>query len=489
MARPHILWIMTDQHRRDCLGAYGARTVRTPHLDRLAGTAVAFDRFYSTCPLCVPARSSLHTGRYAHSCGGIVNGFTRLGDEASATLNPDEVTVDELLANAGYHLGHVGVSHVKTRPPLRERVPFAAFVSDAEYAAYLKRKGLQPPDETAHQQECPTRFGDEVRPVRFSAPNPGRHPFEPADFLDCFYAREAARFVAEAPPDRPFALFCFLWLPHPPFVIPEPYFSMYSPEDVVLPPNVMAPQTGKPPMHLEHLPGQVGATPDRAGWRKAWAGYLGAVALADACIGTVLDALEARGATDETLIVFHPDHGEMLGAHRYFQKMVCYEEAIHLPLIIRPPGDGAGGRCARLCSHIDIAPTMLDYAGVPVPARMQGESLREEIDVAREPAFPAASEAGAPAAPRRTAVFSEYNGNVVRDLYQRSIVTERYQYIWNMDGVTELYDLADDPYQLRNLSGRRDVADVEADLREQLVVWMRETGDFLNGDIEAADRH
>ncbi|MFQ6099448.1 MAG: sulfatase-like hydrolase/transferase, partial [Armatimonadota bacterium] len=259
MPRPNVLWIMTDQHRRDCVGAYGADTVRTPHLDRLASAGLVFDRFYSTCPL--------HTGRYPHSCGALVNGFGKWGDEASATLGDDEITTDELLAEAGYHLGHVGVSHVKTKPPLRRRVSFARYVSNAEYDAYVSRKGLQPPDMSAHQQECPTRFGDELRPVRFSAPNPGRHPFEPEDYLDSFYAREAARFIADAPHDRPFALFCFLWLPHPPFVVPEPYFSMYSPEDVELPPNVMAPQEGKAPMHLTHLPGQIGAVPDEQGWR------------------------------------------------------------------------------------------------------------------------------------------------------------------------------------------------------------------------------
>ncbi len=470
---PNILWLMADQLRRDCVGVYGSRGVHTPNLDALAAEGVTFDRFYATCPLSAPARSSLHTGRYVHSCGALVNGFSQWGDRAAGSLNVDEVTVDEILASAGYHIGHVGVDHVRTEPPLRHKVPFAKFVSIPEYNAYCARRGLEVPSKDDHQRPCPTRFGDEIREVRFSAPNPGEHPFAPQDYLDMYYAREAARFIAEAPHDQPWALFCFLWLPHPPFVIPEPYLSMYGPDDVDPPPNLMAPQTGKPELHLTHLPGQIGADPSREEWLETWAAYFGCVALLDDCIGMVLQALADKGAADDTLIVFHPDHGEMLGAHRYFQKMVCYEESIRLPLIIRPPRTAdapwqLGSRRRQLCSQIDIAPTLLGYSGIDIPDRMEGRSLTPIID--------------APDAPGPDAVFCEYNGNLVLDetLFQRVVTTERFKYIWNHGHFVELYDLENDPYEMENRAGQPEYEAREQELRARLRQWMQETDDIVS---------
>lgn len=465
----NVVWIMTDQHRRDCVGAYArqdcrAHDLRTPNLDRLADRSVVFDRHYSTCPLCVPARCSLHTGRYAHSCGAIVNGFSPHGDENASTLNADEITVGELLAEAGYHVGHVDINHVRTEPPLPKRGGFDTFISTGDYGRYLKEKGLERPDMSPHQQECPTRFGDEIRPVRFSAPNPGRHPFAPEDFQDFYFAREAARFVREAPADEPYFLMCFLWMPHPPFVIPEPYFSMYSPEDIELPPNVPGTQAGKPRMHLEHLPGQVGANRSLADWRKAWAAYYGCVTLVDECIGMVLEAVEARGDDDQTLIIFHPDHGEMLGAHDYFQKMVCYEEAIHLPMMVSAP-DMQPGRRDCLTSHVDIMPTILTHAGVEQSGRLQGKPLQ-----------PVLSD---PTQQHHDAVFSEYNGNIVPDLYQRCVVSGDHKYIWNRDDIEELYNLREDPYEMHNLAGNDSAQPKRRELRERLAAWMNETGDFL----------
>jgi len=461
---PNIVWIMTDQQRRDCTGAYTDRPVRTPNLDRLADASVVFDNHYSTCPLCVPARSSLHTGRFTHSCGAVINGFSKGGEVDHATLNDGEMTIGERLADAGYHVGHVGIDHVRTLPHLRQKDRFATFLTRTDHRRYVEDKGLQSPDMRPHQHDCPTRFGDEIQSHWFSAPNPGRHPFDPEDFEDFYFAREATRFIEEAPDDNPFFLMCFLWMPHPPFVIPEPYFSMFNPQDIDLPANVAGAQDGKPPMHLEHLPGQVGANHSLDEWRETWAAYYGCVALADDCIGQVLDAVEARTGGDDTLVVFHPDHGEMLGAHSYFQKMVCYEEAIHLPMMVSAPGVEPGRR-SNLTSHVDIAPTIAQYAGLDVPDAMQGRSL-----------MPLLRDADTP---HHNAVFSEYNGNVVRDLYQRCIVSDHYKYIWNMDDFEELYDLASDPLEEHNIAREAQAESIKTDLRDRLACWMDETGDFI----------
>lgn len=461
---PNILWLMTDQHRLDCVGAYGARTVRTPNLDRLAGRSVVFERHYTSCPLCVPARSSLHTGRFPHNCGAIINGFGPHGFREQSRLRPDEVTAPELLSAAGYHVAHVGVDHVRADPPLHERGCFARYVSNPDHRRHAQARGLQFPDMTAHQHPCPTRVGGRLETLRFSAPNSGCHPFPAEDFLDVYFANQAVDALQQAPDDRPFALFCFLWLPHPPFVIPEPYCSMYDPGQIVLPPNVPGDQVGKPSMHLHHLPGQTGAGRSAEEWRATWASYFGCVTLVDECIGRVLSALDARGLADDTLIVFHPDHGEMLGAHQYFQKMVCYEESAHVPLMVAGP-DIAPGRCEALTSHVDILPTFLDYAGAPTPPQVQGSSLRPLLERS--------------ASAVHDAVFVEYNGNAAPDAFQRCVVQGRHKYIHNEGDRDELYDLQTDPWEQRNVAHEPASRELRRELRARLSRWMRDTGDLL----------
>lgn len=463
----NIVWIMTDQHRRDCVGAYSNLPVETPNLDRLAEQSVVFDRHYSTCPLCVPARSSLHTGRYPHSCGAMINGFGKDGDTNPGQLNADEITLPELLANAGYRVGQVGVDHVRAQPPFRETEWMETFISKREHKEYAEAKGLEFPDMTPHRHLCPTRYGDDdIRETYYSAPNPGTHPFEPEDYYDFFLARHAVDFIESGSDDRPYYLGAFFWMPHPPFVIPEPYRSMYSPEDIELPPNVPGTQQGKPDIHLHHLPGQVGADRTEREWKEAWAAYYGCVTLVDEAIGQVLDAVSASADADDTLIIFHPDHGEMLGAHQYFQKMVCYEEAAHLPMMINAPGIDAGRRDC-LTSHVDIAPTVLDFAAVDRPDAMQGSSLMPVLRGEAEDV--------------RDAAFTEYNGNAVVDpyLFQRSMVQEDYKYIWNLAGPNELYNLRQDPYEMENLATDSQYAEVVAAMDERMQSWREETGDMF----------
>jgi choline-sulfatase len=457
---------MTDQHRLDCVGAYSDLPVRTPNLDRLADRSVVFDRHYTTCPLCVPARSSLHTGRYPHSCGAMINGFGSDGDSNPGQLNADEVTFAQMLAGAGYRVGHIGVDHVRARPPIREAEWIDTYISKKEHGQYAEERGLEFPDMTPHRHECPTRFGDDdIRMTYYSAPNPGTHPFDAEDYYDFFLARNAADFIQEAGED-PYFLMAFFWMPHPPFVIPEPYISMYSPDDIELPANIPGTQLGKPDLHGDHLPGQVGAGRTEQEWREAWAAYFGCVTLVDDCIGMVLDAIEAREDGDETLIVFHPDHGEMLGAHEYFQKMVCYEEATHLPMMISAPGLDAGRRDC-LTSHVDIAPTILDFAGADIPARIQGETLMPVLEN--------------PMASIRESAFTEYSGNAVLDpyLFQRSMVRGRFKYIWNLAGDPELYDLQDDPHEMQNLAEDPEYAEVVSDMAADLRQWREDTGDHF----------
>jgi len=467
--KPNLVVIMTDQHRRDCVGAYGDNGPRTPNLDRLAAEGVVFDRFYSACPLCVPTRSALATGLCPHSCGATINAFGTPGEEEKShgVVNKGTVTMHDLLAEAGYRIGHIGIDHVRTIPPLRQRGVFDRYVSNGDHKQHMAERGLEPYDYSSHRHPCPVERDGKTEQVHYSAPNPGVHPYAPEDFLDFFFARHAAEFVRSVDASEPFALFCFLWAPHPPFVIPEPYYSLYSPADIVPPANLMAPLDGKPQMHFGHLPGIIGAVPDREAWLQTWAVYFGMVTMVDECIGMVLDTLRDRGLMDDTLVLFTADHGEQLGCHSLFQKMVCYEESIHLPFIARAPG-AEPGRRAQLAGHVDVMPTLLDYADIDAPAALQGQSLRAVLDD--------------PSAPSRPEVFSEYSGNVQHRWFQRAVVSGQYKYIYNHGDRAELYDLQGDPLEMANLAGRPETASVESELRQRLGNWMERTGDFLRMD-------
>ncbi|MFQ5809626.1 MAG: sulfatase-like hydrolase/transferase, partial [Armatimonadota bacterium] len=447
---------------RDAVGAYGSTGARTPHLDRLADGAVVFDRYYCTSPLCAPARCSIDTGRYAHSHGVLLNS-SLYPDKKFARLHDDEVLLTDLLVQAGYSVGRVGVDHIRADPPLSSRAGLARYSSRGEYGEYLAANGVEQASLREYQYPCTEVCWGRAEEIHYSSPEAGCHPCPPEHFFDTWVAREAVDFLEQTNGDDPFALLCYFWLPHPPMVVPEPYCSMYDPADVEPPPHFMAPLVSKPEMHMRHLPGQLGAYPTREEWLDTWAVYYGMVTMVDECIGMVLDALERRSVDEDTLVIFVPDHGEMLGCHSLYQKMVCYEDSIRLPCIMRAP-DVSAGRRGQLACHVDLLPTVLEYAGIESPPNVHGMSLRPTLQD--------------PDAATQEAVFSEYNGNKDLNYFQRAVITERYKYIENEGDITELYDLQEDPCEIRNLA-LGEPGEVEFDLRQRLRAWQHETGDIL----------
>jgi arylsulfatase A-like enzyme len=456
--RPNIVFVMTDQQRLDSVGAYGSPYGATPNLDRLASSSVVFDRYYAACPLCVPTRCAIATGRFPHANGAIVNRNPNGG------LGPAEKTLPECLDEAGYVQAHIGVHHISATPPLEERVPFERFVTRTDFNQYLAAKGLEPFDLSPYQTTVAEHTRDGIVHVPwFSGPWPGVYPYPREDFLDAFWAREAVAALKAMPTDRPYALYCYFWAPHSPFINPKPYDTMYDPEDIELPPNTMSPL--HEPRHLNHLPGAVAALqPDLDGWRRSWAAYLGLVKLVDECLGEVLDAVESRVDSDDTIIVFSPDHGEQLGSQSLFQKMNMYQESIHLPMMISAPGN-TGGRRNQLVSQVDLLPTLLDYAGIQPQEGIQGTSLRSIVEDATTPG---------PAH-----VYCEYNGNIAITFPQRAIITDRYKLILGEGPSYELYDLQSDPYELHNLADDPRYEGVRQDLTRHLVAWMKETKDDI----------
>ncbi|KKL23816.1 hypothetical protein LCGC14_2421590, partial [marine sediment metagenome] len=306
----------------------------------------------------------------------------------------------------------------------------------------------------------------------YSTPVPAKAPCGAGNDYDTFVASEAARVMAESTGrDQPFAVWCCFHGPHPPFVIPEPYYSMYAPEEIAPPANFV-----DPPEPMARWQGAVSPINthfvdwDWAAWRPAAAVYRGYVKLLDDAVGLLLDTIEAKGLADDTVVIYSSDHGEMLGSHRLWQKSNMYEESAHIPLIVRPPGGCSRREAGGLASLADVAPTILDFAGVAQPGNLHSRSLCGAIEGRQ--------------ADGRDAVFSEWNPHSLHDGNLRMVRTDRYKYIWYPEGADSLYDLVADPHELRDLIGEPACREVVDEHRQRLSQWLAETDDPLASRLD-----
>jgi arylsulfatase A-like enzyme len=470
MARkPHIVLLMADQMRFDCLSAYGELGVKTPQMDALAKESVVFERAYCASPLCVPTRGAIAAGKWPHRTGVIVNGSFSDFEKPFSILPAEHRTYHEQLMEGGYRISKVGVQHVKGLP---KRVPGARILGEAEWVAYLKKKGLAPPAYDSERRPCQEFANGEMTVKGFHPTTFVRETeFGAEDFMDVYWSRLMGEVIGESDVSQPNAWIFNGWAPHPPFWVPEPYYSMYDPAAIKLPGNVGQWYPGQPPFLL-HTASCKSVQLKADGWRKTWAAYFGLVTMMDDCMGRVIGALKERGVWDDSLVIFVMDHGECLGAHSLSGKQVMYEESARVPLMIKPPGGaGAGTRRKQVANHVDLAATICDYAGVAAPPGQQGRSLRAPIE-----------DAGAA---WHDATFAEFHGDQGRGYPTRAIFMERYKYIFHFCGPDELYDVAADPLEAKSLAGEAAFAGVKAELKGRLAKWMKETGDFLDMERDA----
>ncbi len=345
--RPNFLVIMSDEHGPMFSSTWGHPLVRTPNMDRLAQMGVTFDAAYCNSPLCVPSRLSFLTGRYVHHCRAWDN---------SVPLPVDAVTWPYLLRSLGYDAVLSGKMHLVGPDPLHGfRAQLATDLhAQLVHPIYPWRDGI------------PT--AKEPWPSVMQAGAGTTREIEVDDEVE----RAALAYLRDPQRRRqPFALCVGFIAPHFPFVVPEPYFSMYYPHKVD-PPNL-------PPGHLEDLPPSAKRLRQAFGLAgpyteeqvlKARAAYYGLVTYLDDKIGRLLDTLEAQGLAESTVVIYTSDHGEMLGEHGLWRKMSFYEQSARVPLQVAWPGVIPGGvRVPAAVSMVDLVATMMDMVGM-------GEELR-----------------------------------------------------------------------------------------------------------------
>ena len=445
---PNILWICGDDHAPYVMGAYGNPQVRTPNLDKFAAQGMRFDRAYCNSPVCTASRQSFITGRYPRTIG-----VTQL----KTPLPENGVTLAEVLRRAGYNTAAIGKMHFNS--PLKHG--FDQLIDLPQHQAWLRAKG-----KTA------LPVGVEVQPPwkPFKDPasiwlNSAGQPFGAvdADMPGTYFAQQAANFLRDHK-DKPFFLITSFYEPHSPFHFPVEYRDRHKSKEFQAP-KVGPEDDWQIPKIFRHLTDH-----EKQGIIAA---YYTSSEFLDRNIGTVLDALEKSGQAENTLVVYLGDHGYMLGQHGRFEKHCGYEPAVRSPLLIRFPAKIKPKQSTKaLVEFIDVYPTILDYAGVPIPPNVQGKSLVPVLSGKTKR--------------HREQVFIEYSEN--EEAYIR---TDRWKFIYSTgkrvreDGyVTEtplpgqtiqLFDLEQDPDELTNLAGKNKYSTLVGDFTAQLAAHLKRT--------------
>ena len=483
MGRLNLLFLYTDEQRYDTLAAYGNSQIDMPNLNRLASQSVVFDRAYVTQPVCTPSRASLLTGLYPH---------TSTCTENNAPLPADVACLPEMLPAGACAAGHHGKWHLGDE--IFAQHGFADWVAiDDGYRGYygptrdrrarssyhhwLISQGLSPADGDAFTRGQVARLQEGLS--------------KPA-----YLARQAVRFLRENRA-RPFCLFVNFFEPHMPFTGPRD--GQYDPWAVPLPENFRDVPGEDAPLKLRLLyegyrrAGFAGLDLSaEESWRCLRANYWGLCSQVDTHAGTILDALDALGLADRTIVVFTSDHGDMMGSHGLLAKCVMYEEAVRVPLLIRLPGRGRARRIEGPVSQIDLVPTLLDLMGAGVPDHLQGRSLRQAVEGGRHEAQDVVIEWNGP-----NNGFGDRLGRVslpkgmppiagreaieaaVRDPVRTIVTADGWKFTCSPLGQHELYHLQADPLERQNLAGRAEHAGRMRHLADRIRAWQRRTGDTV----------
>lgn len=451
--KKNVLFLFCDQLRHDCLGYAGHPLVKTPNLDRLALQSANFSNAYSPTPLCVPARHSLITG-------------LRNGAHRHAQLQPIPGVVPETpsfmsaMMQSGYTTKAVGKTHFKGRhygfQEIERMEECVDAISDDDYLLYLRDKGVS------------TRFQHGMRDLLYYQPQTLPTPLEhsPSEWIadrSIAFMRDHVRYK----PDQPFLLFSSYVYPHPPFAANEPYASMYDPEDISFPVDTDRPMDHLPFGALKHRGRLDGAHADPDRMRRIMSLYLGLISHVDACIGRTLDELDGLGLSDDTVVLFSADHGEMLGDHGLSQKNVPFDPSIRVPFLVKWPGKSLDGHeDTGFASLLDVFPTLadgLDLTPQTTHDDLVGQSLMDRMS-------------GHGGAPEDFVV--DYGFRDDRWLCLRT-KTFKYNY-WYAEGYEELYDLGQDPNETTNLLLQQEVSEAHRQralsMKTRLMEWERQFG-------------
>jgi len=444
--KPNIVYIFSDQHRGDSMGCVGHTAVITPNLDRLSDTGVTFTRCCTNSPLCMPARASMMTGQYVCE-HGVWNNL--------AEADPKGPSHVRNIRDAGYHTALIGKTHLWIHDswvrgdqythardfiPIQNdwgfedvhelHGPLASIRNDSEYTDYLAEKGLLE-DHRNYQAEYYANWAAGKAKPWEEPPC----PLPDEDHLDSYTGRKSVEWIKNYEGEKPFYLQVLFPGPHDPFDSPAHYREMYNPQDI--PPAILNLPGDPQPLYVQGVlkwSGIQDITAEQSQILRSF--YYGKITLIDDYIGKIMKALEEKGLTDNTWIVYNSDHGEMAGDHMMSHKIVFYEGALRIPCIFKPPGGIEGWQTRALSDHLDVAASLIDIAGGKPIEDSEGRSLLAQIS-----AGPDAPDAQA----GKEVVFSEVVGFTMArdDLHKLAVEAKTLNPV-------ELFDCEQDPDELQN---------------------------------------
>lgn len=480
--RPNVLIIMTDQQRFDALSYAGNTVLHTPNLDRIASEGAWFKNAYTPCAVCAPARASILTGRNVENHAVTGNGA------AYDSKTPGIMTMstfDEILGDHGYSCAYYGKWHspieharvyqnavtaTKTTdlgPSMKKDYlnfldplfPKGDLEDGEFYDTYTLRPYLAHPIDKRY--DLASRGED-------TSEKPGQSDIHgvttiPTEFHISAHETGEVLDALERLKDSAFSITCSFHHPHPPFLATEKYTAMFPPAEMPLPPSLDDDMENSPYQFLKEGLSPMYSDPEKI--RYFISEYYALVKEIDDRVGTILDKLDELGLAENTLVIFLSDHGEMLGAHGLRSKNIFYEEASHVPLMIRFPGVIAPGtRVESYISTVNIFATIFDYLGMDEPPS-DGFSLRGLIEGTD-------SENGKYVVTEwLSSLSSKPSHMVIKDGWKLMLPDSS-----ATDVIKALYNLNEDPYEMTNLLGNHPNAPAYASKVDELeycfVEWL-----------------
>jgi arylsulfatase A-like enzyme len=476
-SKPNILFLFTDDHAVQSIGAYGSRINETPNIDRLAREGTVFDRCFCCNSICAPSRAAILTGKHSHANGLMTN---------QDTFEGRQLTFPKVLQKAGYKTALIGKWHLKTDP-----TGFDHWEILPGQGSYYN-PDFKTQEKTTHYIGYATDITTDLA----------------IDWLDSQSG------------DEPFLLMCQHKAPHRTWAPPPEFLHLYDDQDIPEPDSLFDDYSGRNEILQEnemsiagHLmydydlkvsgskkPDKLGRTMEnpevkrmnpqqRAAWDAAYGpknekflkdnpqgrdlvrwkyqryikDYLRCIASVDKNIGRVLDYLDDKGLTENTIVVYSSDQGFYLGEHGWYDKRWMYEESMRMPLIVRWPGVVKGGeRISSLVQNIDFGPTFLDAAGVDVPREIQGMSMVPLLN-------------GGDKVSWRHSVYYHYYEKGEHNVPQHEGVrTDRYKLIRFTElNEWELFDLQNDPSEMKSVYDDPAYAEIRMELLDELMSLKR----------------
>lgn len=468
--RPNILFVMSDDHTTQAIGAYGSRLAvlnPTPNIDTLAKEGMLLTNVFCGNSICTPSRATIMTGQHSH-----VNGVTTL----NGSLTPEQQTLANSMRSAGYNTAMVGKWHLKKEPAFDY---YCVLPGQGSYFNPIFR------DKRAK--------GDWPRNERRFAGYDSKHSSDVITELSLKWLKNRKR-------DKPFFLMHHYKAPHDNFENAERYDWLY--QDVSIPePQSMRQRGNHGPRGRDLFGTSISKRNERRNmghhmfvdqslpndqytgeaYQRYLKKYLRCVKGVDDGVGRVLAHLKATGELDNTIVIYTGDQGFMLGEHDYIDKRWMYEESLRMPLLVRFPAHiKAGSKSDAIINNTDFAPTILDFAGVKVPESMQGRSLKPILG-------------GDTPGDWRKATYYRYWMHMAHhdNPAHYGIRTKTAKLIFfyglpcNAPGAKpeptrphwELYDLVNDPHEMNNIFGQPQHADLQAKMLALLDEKKKQVGD------------